>query len=73
MAIRSGRGTAIAHVNYTAYDLGTGGVIETITDVNYASLTTDQQTSFNQTGWSHSSGLKNPGKRDPGKRDGDRF
>jgi RHS repeat-associated protein len=47
---------ADGHVNYTAYDLGTGAVVETITDVNYASLTSTEQTSFGQTGWVHPSG-----------------
>jgi len=48
---------ADGHVNYTAYDLGTGAVTQSIVDVNYSSLTSDQQSSFGSTGWSNPSGL----------------
>jgi hypothetical protein len=44
------------HINYTAYDQATGAVVKTITDVVYASLSGDEQTSFGLTGWSNPSG-----------------
>jgi RHS repeat-associated protein len=47
---------ADGHVNYSAYDQATGATIKTITDVVYASLSGDEQTSFGLTGWSNPSG-----------------
>jgi len=44
------------HVSYTAYDPGTGAVVKHIADVVYSSLTTAEQSSFDNTGWSQPSG-----------------
>src|SRR5665213_1476368 len=44
------------HVTETAYDIGTGGVLKTVEDVNYASLSSAEQTSFNLTGWTQPTG-----------------
>ncbi len=47
---------ADGHVNYTAYDMATGATTQTITDVTYSSLTSDQKSSFDLTGWTDPTG-----------------
>ncbi len=41
------------YVQYTACDPSTNAVVQTILHVDYVSLSSDQQTSFNSTAWSH--------------------
>lgn len=47
----------LGHVSYAAYDVKTGALVKSIADVNYASLSSGEQTSFDATGWTHPSGL----------------
>jgi len=64
-------------VSFTSYDPATDAVLKTITDVDYNSLTGDEQDSFDLTGWSQPSGglhlvttmaVDNLGRHDRGER-----
>jgi hypothetical protein len=39
-------------ISHVGYDAATGAAVKSITDVTYASLTSDEQASFDATGWS---------------------